>query len=130
MSNLLSDKFHLEKIQYIFRFEIPWLMFALFFVFYSGIGLYILNGIMAVFIPYLLFVLFRLKRWGWISCLSVFVILPLLHQLLGSPFLDLPDYPAYLPLFFFLLFNFFLKFVIRDWIEDINARIERSTNRN
>jgi len=122
---MLSDKIHLERLQSILSYEIHFIIFSILLVMFPSVGMQILYLIMLVFIPYLAFVLIKIKKYFWIVFLFVFVLLPLLNQLIGFMGFKLTEQLVYVPLFLFLLYTFLLKLVLRDWLEDLNAKIFR-----
>jgi hypothetical protein len=122
---LLSERIHLERIQSILNYKIHFLIFSIGMVFYPSLGLPVIYLIMIAFVPYLIFVLFKFKKYFWIVLLFILVLLPLLNQPFGFLGFKLTEQLTYLPLFFFLLLMFILKLVSRDWLEDLNAKIFR-----
>lgn len=125
MSNLLTIKFHLEKIQSILRIEIPaYLLLSL--SFFTGIGFFILKIVILLFSPYMVFVLFRLKKFGWITTFCLIVVLPYIFSFIKFSDATLTLLINLFPLLTFLIFTFLLKMVIPDWLEEINAKVFRN----
>lgn len=67
----------------------------------------------------MLYVLFLEKKNGWIIFFVVLVLLPIIAIILSS-ILELLFIPLALAYFYYFL----LKFVVRDWIQERNAKRE------
>jgi len=107
--------FHLStSVLYIISFFCPVLFLA---------------GLAAVlFAPFMLFVLFKENRYGWITFFILLVLLPVLIDVLFFYKTDAYLILLYLPLAFFYFYCFLLKITIRDWIQERNAKKERCGN--
>jgi predicted neutral ceramidase superfamily lipid hydrolase len=75
-----------------------------------------------VFTPYMLYVLYKEKRTGWISAFLILIILPLIVILVlpieTTLFLMLSN----IPLALFFLYCFILRFEVNSWIREKNAK--------
>lgn len=124
MNTLLSEKNHLERIQSILRIEMPaYLLLSI--SLFSSIGFLILKIWILFLSPYLIFILFRLKKFGWITSFCLIVIVPLILSWFNFTGSLLSTIFTILPYLTFLIFTFLLKMVIPDWLEEINGKIFR-----
>lgn len=124
MNTLLSEKNHLERIQSILRIEIPaYLLLSI--SLFSSIRFLILKIWILFLSPYLIFILFRLKKFGWITSFCLIVIVPLILSWFNFTGSLLSTIFTILPYLTFLIFTFLLKMVIPDWLEEINGKIFR-----
>ena len=124
MGTSLSERFHLERIQSILRIEIPaYILFSL--SVFTGAGFILLKIAVLIFAPYLLYVLYRVKKYGWIAFFFAFVLLPyILSRLIPMGSLLSVIFNAF-PLLIFLIYTFLLKMAIPEWIGEINAKLSR-----
>jgi len=124
LNTLLSEKIHLERIQSILRIEIPaYLLLSI--SLFSGIGFLILKIVILFLSPYLIFILFQLKKFGWITAFCLIVIVPLILSWFNFAGSLSNTIFTILPYLTFLIFTFLLKMVIPDWLEEINGKIFR-----
>ena len=72
-----------------------------------------------IFSPYMLYVLYLEKKNGWIIFFVVLVLLPIITIILSSILVLL-----FIPLGLVYFYYFLLKFVVRDWIQEKNAKYE------
>lgn len=71
-----------------------------------------------LFTPFILYVLFKEHRYGWLTAYILFVILPAI-----TPFIFTAEgivKALWIPLFIlpFYLFSFFMRFSVNDWIKE------------
>lgn len=93
---------------------------VLFLLWYGGIlTLGIVTIAAILFSPYMLYLLYLEKKNGWIIFFVVLVLLPTIAITLSS-ILELLFIPLALAYFYYFL----LKFVVRDWIQEKNAKRE------
>jgi len=72
-----------------------------------------------IFSPYMLYVLYLEKKNGWIVFFVIMVLIPIIVIILSSVFELL-----FIPLGLVYFYYFLLKFVVRDWIQEKNAKYE------
>ena len=107
----------------------PWIGAAVFIIIYiisaariSSSVFIILFSILffppAIFTPYILYVLFKEKRYGWIITYFVIVIVPgvLAITVLGFAY----GFIIFIPFAPFYFFCFLIKFSVDDWIREYN----------
>ncbi|MEX0721112.1 MAG: hypothetical protein WD059_10620 [Balneolaceae bacterium] len=83
--------------------------------FFYRFALYLFGIALLVFIPFLLNVLIKEKRYGWIITLFVLVLLPaLVIYFMANSF-----YMHFIPIALFILYCFFLKMVIPNWRDPV-----------
>lgn len=119
LSNSKSD--HLSNLSYILNFEISTLgLWGLSFFYAFLYGLVIIAAVL--FTPYLLFVLFKEKRHGWITFFILLVLLPLFLVLLFTDDSMYTGIAFNIVLAFFFLYCFLLKFSVKDWLHEREAK--------
>ncbi|MBS4033872.1 MAG: hypothetical protein KGZ85_05365 [Ignavibacterium sp.] len=112
---------HLARLAQFLNYEISAsILFGLsFFAATFLIAALILAG---VFIPYLIYVLLKEGRHGWIIFFNLMVVLPLIFSLLFIP--------SYFSVFilvsagFFYCYCFLLRMTVNEWISERNWRLE------
>lgn len=125
-----SQRTHLQRLNYYLNFETSSVIIYLIFLFLSSTILILILGATAgVFTPYMLFVLFKEKKTGWLITFIIMIIVPFI---LGMIFYS-PEAKSVLlsnvTLGTFFLYCFFLKMSTRDWVSDENARNELNRQR-
>ena len=112
------DTNNLGKLSKVLNYQLSTTL--LFLLWYGG-GLTLLAVTIAavLFSPYMLYVLYLEKKTGWITFFVVLVLLPIIGIIL-SPMIEL----LFVPLALVYFYYFLLKFVVRDWIQEKNAKYE------
>jgi len=126
MSENLSAE-HLETLRYWLKYE---LSAALLFLvpWFTAIFIVIITIAAVIFTPFLLKVLFKENKTGWIIAFFIMAILPAVTVVLFLLFKINPElvpFLVFVPLGGFYLFCFLLKISIDDWISEKRAYIER-----
>ena len=87
-------------------------------------GLFIILSLIAalIFTPYMLYVLFKEKRMGWISFFFILVIIPLLILLIVSFTIEFMMPLLLVPLGLFYFYCFLLRFEVNGWIREFDAK--------
>lgn len=122
----------LNRLKTILDLEItypPILLSLTFFIMYSvnnqtSIIIVVIIAIAKLAIPFIIFVLYKEKKYGWIVSLILLIILPssiiywlIRDSVFSRHFLIIP----------FLLFYFFcvlLKYTVREWLTEAEVRLE------
>jgi hypothetical protein len=78
-----------------------------------------------IFTPYMLFVLFKEKRFGWITFFLILVILPMILLFLFFRHIDNFIYFFIIPLAFYYFYCFLLKMTVAEWVEEKSWKIQR-----
>ena len=75
MKNTLSYNPDLERIDWLLKYELS--SSALFMIsFFYGAAYYLLLAAVLLFLPYLMFVLYREEKYAWFYSLLIFVVIP------------------------------------------------------
>ncbi|MBK8944083.1 MAG: hypothetical protein IPM32_02325 [Ignavibacteriae bacterium] len=81
----------------------------------------ILTSLAAIlFTPFLLYVLFKEKRFGWFTAFIIMIFLPIIiSQIVG---IEKESFPIILmiSLFIFYFYCFVIKYVVSDWLKEYN----------
>ncbi len=117
-SEFVNDIVELRRFRAILYFE---LSTALIFILnFWPINLYVIVGAAILFTPYMLYVLFKERKYGWIVIFFLMVVLPypVIYLIIGeyillTAWLLLPVIPFY-------LYCFLIKFSVDEWIREYN----------
>jgi hypothetical protein len=93
-----------------------------------GTVLYLAIIAAILFAPFMLYVLFKEKRYGWIIFFIIIVLLPLLIDVLFFYHTNVYLILLFIPLALFYFYCFLLRITIRDWMQEKNAKNERCSN--
>lgn len=119
-----SSKFpndHLDRLALFLNYELS-ASLLFFFSFVVWIFLFIAILIAGIFIPYLIYVLLKEGRHGWILSFNVIILTPLIISILFLP--------SYFSIFLllsvalFYCYCFFLRITINEWIRERNWRLQ------
>ena len=113
---------HLQRFCSILTYELSTIV--LFFLnFFWQLTLFLAVLAAILFTPYLIFILIREKKYGWITLFILIVILPLIVIILFLS--DHLFYLAYLqiPLPLFYFYCFLLRFDAKEWLKEVNWKI-------
>lgn len=89
------------------------------------IALFFVIGIAKLFILFILYVLIIEKRYGWLISLVAFIIIPsiIIYFIVKDIFLG--KYFLLLPFIAFYFYCLFLKFTVREWIDEFESKSEK-----
>ena len=126
-NELVSDEqFYLRRLSIILNYTLS--TSILYFLEYAGQNTLVLVIIgAALFIPYMLYVFFRLKKIAWIISFVIVVILPLIICIILGLKFGYLDAFALIPPGFFYFYCFVLKFSVSDQLKEISTRDELKT---
>lgn len=71
--------------------------------------------------PFIVYVLYREKRYGWLASYFIFVIIPVI--LLFIIFQDSFEYMIWMPIYYmvpFYFYSFIIKFSVDEWLREFN----------
>jgi hypothetical protein len=118
---------HLDRLAQFLNYELS-ASLLFFFSFVVWIFIFIAILIAGVFIPYLIYVLLKEGRHGWIISFNVMILTPLIISILF-----LPSYFSIFMLLSVALFYcycFFLRITVNEWIRERNWRLQLIEQRN
>ncbi|MFA8341370.1 MAG: hypothetical protein ACEPO8_00230 [Rhodothermaceae bacterium] len=114
---------YLSKLNFYLSYELSTGTLALLSYLYT-ITLVLAVAAAAIFTPFMLFILYREKRFGWINLFLIFIIIPLMLTFTNL----IPDYLAevlrYSILGGFYMYCVLLKLVVRDWLQERKSKIQ------
>lgn len=92
------------------------------------IALFLVIGAAKFFIPFIAYVLIVEKRYGWLISLVAFIIIPsiVIYFIVKDTFLG--KYFLLLPFIAFFFYCLLLKFSVREWLDEYEAKRERELN--
>lgn len=124
--NTLTGSYRLQKLYKWLNFELPGIILFGISFFYN-IALTVLLIAALLFTPYMMYVLYREGRYGWIAAFGLCVALPaaLSYYFIGASFgggyqlfAGKQILAGYIPLAFFFCYCFVLKLSIPSMIEE------------
>lgn len=120
---------HLQMLCTILNYELSTVVLYL-LQYYWQITIFLAAFAALLFTPYLIFILIKEKRYGYIIFFISFVIFPLSVIILFLS--DHLFYLAYLqiPLPLFYFYCFMLRFNANEWLREINWKIQRETQKS
>lgn len=134
--NLDEDFSHLKRMRMILNYQVTGggayiIIYAASMLVNSVIKdgvwalLFIFVAAAVLFMPYMLFVLYKLDKKGWIIFLNILVILPLLVIVVFLN--DLLFFAALvqIPLLLFYFYCFLLRFSINEWTKEMGWKLQR-----
>jgi hypothetical protein len=82
------------------------------------INLYVIIGAAILFTPYMLFVLIKERKFGWIIMFFLVIVMPypVLYLIIGD-YILLPGWML-LPIIPFYFYCFIIKFSVEDWLRE------------
>lgn len=114
---------YLSKLNFYLSYELSTGTLALLSYLYT-ITLVLAVAAAAIFTPFMLFILYKEKRFGWINLFLIFIIIPLMLSFTNL----IPDYLAevlrYSILGGFYMYCVLLKLVVRDWLQERKSKIQ------
>lgn len=118
---------HLDRLALFLNYELS-ASLLFFFSFVVWIFIFIAILIAGIFIPYLIYVLLKEGRHGWIISFNVMILTPLIISILF-----LPSYFSIFMLLSVALFYcycFFLRITVNEWIRERNWGLQLIEQRN
>lgn len=119
--NITENQFNtdnLSRLSKILNYQLS--TTVLFLLWYGGsLTLGIVTIAAILFSPYMLYILYLEKKNGWLIFFVVLVLLPIIAITLSSV-----SELLFIPLALVYFYYFLLKFVVRDWIQERNAKRE------
>jgi hypothetical protein len=118
-SKFVNDIVELRRFRAILYFELSTSAGFILSSFWP-INLYIIIAAAILFTPYMLFVLIKERKYGWIVIFFLMVVLPypVIYVIIGE-YILLTAW-LLLPVISFYLYCFFIKFSIDDWLREYN----------
>ncbi|MCK9425897.1 MAG: hypothetical protein M0Q21_07670 [Ignavibacteriaceae bacterium] len=116
-----EDEYLLFRLRYFLNIELSTSLIYI-FVLLNLFALFLAAISAIVFSPYLFYVLYKTKKYGWISLLIIIVFIP------AITFLSLNYDSFYKTIFLFIVLGIFyiycfvLRFVVIDWCEEIKGK--------
>ncbi len=116
-SRFINDIVEVRRLRAILFFELSTSVAFILFSFYP-INLYIIIIAAIIFTPYMLYVLVKERKYGWIIMFFLVVVLPypVLYLIIGD-YILLPAWML-LPIIPFYFYCFIIKFSVEDWLRE------------
>lgn len=111
----------LKKLQYFLNYEISSSILYL-LSFHVYILIYVVSAAAIVFTPFMLYVLFKESKNGWLAAFVVIVLLPASIALILGTASGFGKIALLITLALFYFYCSLLRYTIHDWVEDINAK--------
>lgn len=116
-----EEDYLLKKLKYFLNYELSSSsLYFLSFVYFSTFVFAIIAAV--IFTPFLVYVLYKNRKYFWLILFFVFIIFPpLIIYLINLKEMVL-SVALYIELGLFYFYCVVLRFVVADWVEDIKAR--------
>lgn len=90
----------------------------------NNTALLVIIAIAKMAIPFIVYVLYKEKKYGWIVSLILLIILPssVIYWLISDSVFS--RYFLIIPFLLFYFFCLLLKFTVREWLTEAEARLE------
>jgi hypothetical protein len=113
----------IAKLNYYLNYSFP-LPLLYFLTYAMGMGIELLMLAAVIFSPYMIYILAKNKKYGWVISFLIMVIIPLMAGfiLISEPIWYLILTRTSLGMFY--LYCVVLKFSTRDWVADESAKKE------
>lgn len=94
----------------------------LFILVFTPVGAILIASAILIFTPYMLYVLYKTKKRGWLASFIILIMVPYiaLHTIIGPS--DYNFIFSAVIMFFFFLFCILLKLALREQLAEISAR--------
>lgn len=131
-TNVTEEDNLLYKLKHILNYELS--SSVLYFLHFSAgmIVLYLSALAAIIFTPFLIYVLAKSRKFGWLSLFVIVVLLPVIVTLIISPQTMYSQIFLLIQLGAFYAYCFVIRLVVVDWVEEIKwkslrkGQIERS----
>jgi hypothetical protein len=122
--SLSKEEYLLKKLKYFLNYELS--SSSLFFISFVYASTFVLAIIAAVvFTPFLIYVLYKNRKYLWLILFFVLIVFPpLIIYLINLKEMFL-SIVLYVELGLFYFYCVVLRFVVADWMEDVKARAFR-----
>lgn len=116
--NLTLKQSRFSKLNYYLNYQLPTVVLFIFVLFYP-LAVMVLFAAACIFSFYMLYILLREKKYGWVTTFFLMILLPS-----AASYLFLPSFFYYITIGLFYTYCFLLKLTVRDWVAAENARFE------
>lgn len=128
-SRFIHDIVEVRRFRAILFYELSTSVAFVLFSFYP-INLYIIIIAAILFTPYMIYVLIKERKYGWITIFFFMVVLPyLIYYLIIGDYILLSGWML-LPIIPFYLYCFLIKFSVDDWLREYSAEQQLMEQRN
>ncbi|MGA7836947.1 MAG: hypothetical protein WB996_03215 [Ignavibacteriaceae bacterium] len=115
MEIIIDKKYRLKKLHYWLKYELSTsTLLLLSWLWILAIGLATAAAI--IFTPFMLTILFKEKKYGWIIFFVIIVILPAASAIIYFLNSDYLQILALVPLVLFYFYCFLLRITIHEWL--------------
>lgn len=120
-SAYIARKHELMRLRKLLNYEIS--TSALYVMSFMGFFFLYLAIIAAlVFTPFMINVLYKRSEYGWIALFGIMIVLPVIILTIIAFPINSTLPLLLIPLPFFYLYCFLLKFSVNNWVRDMNSR--------
>lgn len=110
----IQRNYNVLRLQRWLEYELSTSMLFILYHF-VGIALLLMTVAAILFTPFMMWVLFQEKRYGWIASFIIAVMLPVIGVFFIDSKVAWKTIAGLLPLAFFYFYCFCLRLTIRDW---------------
>ena len=123
-----EEQYHLRKLSVYLNYELSTVvLYLLTYLWQITLVLAIIAA--TLFVPYMLYIFFRLKKVAWLISFGIVVVIPFIICIIIG--LNVGYLAAFLliPLGFFYFYCFLIKLAVRDQLSEISTRDEFNKQR-
>ncbi|MCX6151751.1 MAG: hypothetical protein NTX22_14605 [Ignavibacteriales bacterium] len=122
MINLQSSKYrNLQNLQRWLNYELSSSV-LLFLWWFGSLAGFLMVAAAIIFTPFMLFVLYKERKFGWITTFILMISIPLSLNLITVKDPTFTFIKMLLPLASFYFYCFILRFSVNDWVSEERAR--------
>jgi hypothetical protein len=115
MEIIISKNYRLQRLHYWLKYELS--SSVLLLLSWLGSLLILLATFAAIlFTPYMLTILFKEKKFGWVTSFIITVLLPAVFIWIYFSGSDYSYFLFLIPLAFFYFYCFLLRITVHDWL--------------
>jgi hypothetical protein len=112
---------NLSRLKKYLNYEIS--SSVLFFLsFLAPIFMFFAVGAAIIFTPFMMYVLFKEKKTGWLISFIIIVILPIILLLILSVQFEFAAALLTIPIVLFYFYCFLLRFAANEWVRELNFK--------
>ena len=114
--NIITNDSLLVKLKYYLNYELSSTL--LFILWYSPFTLIVVSILAIVFAPFMIYVLYKTGKKGWLIFFTIMIILPPVSFVIFAGFNFYLMVLLYVELGLFYFYCVILRFVVNDWVEE------------
>lgn len=124
----INQNNNINRLQRYLNYEVSGTVLY-FFSFFAFVFIFFAAAAAIIFTPYMLYVLYREKKRGWIILFAAIVIVPVIFLLIFTAMAEFSNILLFIILGLFYFYCFLLRFEVNDWVREARARSQFLANK-